>query len=216
MAYIYKIVNDVNDKIYIGKTEFSIHKRFKEHCRDAYKIRNEKRPLYNAMKLYGIEHFNVELIEECSQQDSLSRKQYWIEYFQSYEYGYNATKGGDGSYKFNHQEIVDELRKNPYPKEVAEKIKCSVDLVYKIAKANNIKVFNRGGIENVNPKKTIHQLDKKTGKYLQTFESVQKAMEWCVENKYCAALSSGARGHISACANGKRKSAYGFKWSYIK
>lgn len=30
MAYIYQIINDVNQKIYIGKTENSIEKRFKE------------------------------------------------------------------------------------------------------------------------------------------------------------------------------------------
>jgi hypothetical protein len=29
MSYIYKIVNDINDKIYVGKTENSIEKRFK-------------------------------------------------------------------------------------------------------------------------------------------------------------------------------------------
>ena len=29
MAYIYKITNDINQKIYIGKTEFSVEKRFK-------------------------------------------------------------------------------------------------------------------------------------------------------------------------------------------
>ncbi|HAU86335.1 MAG TPA: hypothetical protein DCW90_12820 [Lachnospiraceae bacterium] len=29
MVYIYKIINDINDKIYVGKTEFSIEKRFK-------------------------------------------------------------------------------------------------------------------------------------------------------------------------------------------
>lgn len=46
MAYIYKIINDVNQKIYIGKTEFFIEKRFKEHCKDAFRERNEKRPLY--------------------------------------------------------------------------------------------------------------------------------------------------------------------------
>ena len=28
MAYIYQIVNDINGKIYVGKTEFSIEKRF--------------------------------------------------------------------------------------------------------------------------------------------------------------------------------------------
>ena len=63
MAYIYKIINDVNDKIYIGKTECSIEKRFKEHCKDAFKERNEKRPLYAAMKKYGIDHFHIEEIE---------------------------------------------------------------------------------------------------------------------------------------------------------
>ena len=45
MAYIYQIINDINQKIYVGKTEFSIEKRFKEHCQDAFKGRNEKRPL---------------------------------------------------------------------------------------------------------------------------------------------------------------------------
>ena len=62
MSYIYKIINDINDKIYVGKTDFSIEKRFKEHCADAFRERNEKRPLYAAMRKYGIEHFHIELI----------------------------------------------------------------------------------------------------------------------------------------------------------
>ena len=64
MAYIYQIINDINKKIYVGKTEFSIEKRFKEHCKDAFSERNEKRPLYLAMQKYGVEHFHIELIEE--------------------------------------------------------------------------------------------------------------------------------------------------------
>ena len=40
MAYIYQITNDINQKIYIGKTEFSIEKRFKEHCKDRVKQRH--------------------------------------------------------------------------------------------------------------------------------------------------------------------------------
>ena len=49
MSYIYKITNDINDKVYVGKTNFSIQKRFEEHCKDAFKPRTEKRPLYMAM-----------------------------------------------------------------------------------------------------------------------------------------------------------------------
>ena len=34
MPYIYKIINNINGKIYIGKTNFTVEKRWKEHCKD--------------------------------------------------------------------------------------------------------------------------------------------------------------------------------------
>ena len=68
MAYIYKIINQINDKCYIGKTEFSIEKRFKEHCQEAFRERSEKRPLYAAIRKYGIENFKIYLIEETDSQ----------------------------------------------------------------------------------------------------------------------------------------------------
>lgn len=65
MAFIYKIVNDINDKIYIGQTSFSIENRFKQHLKDSEKnLTTEKRPLYNAIREYGKEYFKIELIEE--------------------------------------------------------------------------------------------------------------------------------------------------------
>lgn len=76
MAYIYKIYNDINEKVYIGKTNYSIQKRFQEHCRDSKKDKDERRPLYNAMNKYGIEHFFIEEIEECSIEDSGNREKY--------------------------------------------------------------------------------------------------------------------------------------------
>ena len=83
MAYIYQIINDINQKIYIGKTEFSIEKRFKEHCYDAFRANNEKRPLYSAMRKYGVEHFHIELIEETDNPEE--REIYWIEKKQSFK-----------------------------------------------------------------------------------------------------------------------------------
>lgn len=50
MAFIYKITNDINQKVYIGKTEREVEERFKEHCRAYRQERYEKRPLYAAMK----------------------------------------------------------------------------------------------------------------------------------------------------------------------
>ena len=42
MAYIYKIINNINQKIYIGKTSSTIEKRFKEHCNDSKKKMRKK------------------------------------------------------------------------------------------------------------------------------------------------------------------------------
>ena len=66
MAFIYKITNDINAKVYIGKTLGRIKKRWKEHLKDCKRRKNENRPLYTAMRKYGTEHFKITLIEECS------------------------------------------------------------------------------------------------------------------------------------------------------
>ena len=58
MSYIYKIINDINDKVYIGQTSYSLETRFKEHL---YKV-NLDRPLYRAMRKYGIDNFHIEEI----------------------------------------------------------------------------------------------------------------------------------------------------------
>ena len=64
MAYIYKIENQINHKVYIGKTEYSVENRWKEHSR-AYKYeQNQSRALYRAMNKYGVENFKcLKLLE---------------------------------------------------------------------------------------------------------------------------------------------------------
>ena len=97
MSFIYKIINDINDKVYIGKTDFSLEKRFKEHCKDAFRKNSSSRPLYSAMQKYGIHHFFIQQIEEIESEKASEREKYWIEYYNSYKQGYNATLGGDGT-----------------------------------------------------------------------------------------------------------------------
>ena len=96
MAYIYKIINDINKKIYVGKTNLSIEERWRQHKKDSFKVETQKRPLYRAIKKYGIECFHIELIEECTNNVVNEREKYWIEQYGSFKNGYNATVGGDG------------------------------------------------------------------------------------------------------------------------
>lgn len=76
MGYIYRIYNDINDKNYIGKTTYSIEHRFKEHCKDSSRRKLEHRPLYAAMRKYGVDHFYVEEIEQCDNSQLANREIY--------------------------------------------------------------------------------------------------------------------------------------------
>lgn len=217
MAIIYKITNDINGKIYIGQTSYSMEKRFKEHCRDSQRESLQHRPLYAAMRKYGIEHFHIELLEETDNPEE--REKYWIEKLNSYSSNnYNATQGGDGKLFYNHDKILSRLKEYPYPKQIAEEFGCCVHTIRNIAQANNIRTrsASRDGLVKsaINTKKIIIALTKDDIEIAE-FESTAEAAKWCVQNGFAASLNSGVRSHISEAANGKRKTAYKHKWKYV-
>ena len=125
MPYIYKIINDINGKIYIGKTQFSIEKRWKEHCRDYQKDKNKKRPLYAAMRKYGVKHFHISLIEETDNPEE--REKYWIEYYGSFKNGYNATIGGDGRTYLDYDLVYNLFLQGLNIKQIAERLNYSIN-----------------------------------------------------------------------------------------
>lgn len=97
MGYIYKIVNSVNDKIYVGKTTISAEHRWEQHKKCCGKKRNYKSHLYDAMEKYGVDNFSIEEIEECDNSILNKREMYWIKRLDSKRNGYNITIGGDGN-----------------------------------------------------------------------------------------------------------------------
>ena len=64
MGRIYKITNDINNKIYIGQTIKTLTKRWQQHKCNSTKEYFKQIVLYKAFKKYGIEHFYIEEIEE--------------------------------------------------------------------------------------------------------------------------------------------------------
>ena len=107
MTNIYKIVNLINGKVYVGKTIRAIEIRFKGHLEGVKGRVN--RYLYDSINHYGVENFKVELIEQCEREIEDEREKYWIKSLKSNnkEFGYNMTEGGDGgrtSINFKHSE----------------------------------------------------------------------------------------------------------------
>lgn len=97
MAYLYKITNLKNNKCYIGWTGRTVLDRWQRHKDDALKYR-DNRKFYNAIRKYGTDCWQVEtLLEVSSIEEAKIKEIELIEQFDSYQQGYNATKGGDGN-----------------------------------------------------------------------------------------------------------------------
>jgi group I intron endonuclease len=103
MGVIYKHTNKIDGHMYIGYSTFSIEKRWKEHLRDCKCVnhKNYNTHFYNALREYGEDAFEHEILEECHTNDLevlYEREKYWIAYYNTYENRdhYNLTPGGDG------------------------------------------------------------------------------------------------------------------------
>lgn len=90
---IYKITNDVNNKIYIGQTTHSLENRIKQHY-NSY-VSGVNTHLYNAMRKYGWDKFHFTQIDSASSQEELDRlEDMYIVQYDSIKNGYNMIRGG--------------------------------------------------------------------------------------------------------------------------
>lgn len=98
--YIYVYTNKLNGHQYVGQTN-NIEKRKSGHKSDSFNPNSHSYnyPLHNAIRKYGIENFNFEIIETVNSQEKANEREiYWIEKKKSHiSYGgYNILWGGDG------------------------------------------------------------------------------------------------------------------------
>lgn len=208
MAFIYVITNDINGKQYVGKTNNTVEQRFKEHIRDSRKERCEKRPLYSAMNKYGVKHFFIKELEECSDEDSADREIYWIDKLQTYGHnGYNATKGGDSKKYYDYDAIAQKYKELSNQQLVAEYFDCDVHTVRTACKDKGIYIFSGAEQSQRQYGKAVAMCNKKDGTVIKIFHSVKEAGAFLGDRRKAR--------HIAEVAKGKRKSAYGYYWKYI-
>lgn len=78
---IYQITNKVNGKFYIGQSR-NIKKRWRQHTRGLDKsnaLSTGSYPLRAAFIKYGLDKFDFKVIEECPEEQLLSRETFWIQ-----------------------------------------------------------------------------------------------------------------------------------------
>lgn len=98
MIGIYKFTNKINGKAYIGQST-DILQRVKDHEHRALtnypSNREYNKSLYRAIRKYGIDNFEFEVLETCEQSELNEKEKYYIALYDSYKNGYNETLGGD-------------------------------------------------------------------------------------------------------------------------
>lgn len=105
---IYKAINKITEKIYIGQTIQNFEKRKGYHLHSAIK-RNSSYYFHRSIRKYGWKNFEWGILEECYNEKELGEKEsYYIKKFKSKApNGYNMTDGNDNTtrgYKFTEEQ----------------------------------------------------------------------------------------------------------------
>ena len=178
---IYKVTNNINNKIYVGITNQGYKVRFYKHCSDS--IRGSNFPLHLALRKYGIDNFTTEVIETCDTIDLLKEREiHWIKTLQSQskEIGYNVTNGGDGAFG---RPVSEETRLL-----ISKKAK---ERVFTDAIRNNMRAAS-----TLSKKVSMYSLD---GIYIRTFNSAKEVER---ELGYASSLISRCARHVTTQSNG--------------
>ena len=211
ISCVYKITNDINNKIYIGATTFPLAKRWNEHLSDAKKSGKCHRPFYAALNEFGVSHFHISELEKCSDDILYEREKYWIQFYNSYIDGYNATFGGKGKQLFDKNYILEKLQNGNTACSISQELGCCPDIISDLAYDNGIDISSNSKVVY---EQTIKGVFCRWDGLKLRFKSLSDAARFISIIKEIH-FQRGIVTHISECCRGKRKSAYGCLWEYV-
>lgn len=217
MGWIYKITNQLNGKIYIGKTEdANPEERWKEHQHDYKRRKMGKRPLYDAMNKYGVDSFIFQVIDEENDSEKLCQlERHYIEKYRTYIgfddcNGYNATLGGDGKSYLNldEKEVIRIHEENNYiAGRTAKYFQVDPDTIKKILKKYNVHWLTTDEITKFKYMEQyggLVQYDNLTNRIVTIYDSPADAVK---KNGYNTKTL-----RIAANQNWRSSRAYGYDW----
>lgn len=165
LGKIYLIFNDVNDKVYVGQTIQSLNKRFNGHCCYSKTDRSVNMYIKRAIHKYGRDKFHIKLIEECPIKELSKREKYWINYYDSYNNGYNLTLGGQDSNYFSLHKLEDSIDIKKFEEYILEFKPLAIEVAFHfgISKCSVYNLINRIG----NPDLVLNSYNPRKGKSIE-------------------------------------------------
>ena len=191
-GFIYKITNTINGKSYIGQTIQNVKERFYQHCATKCSKAVSNMAIHRAIKKYGKSNFTVEVIEEIDSANLNDRERYWIKYYNSYNNGYNSTKGGqDGCKPFKDLDVESIIKEYNTGKSLR-----TLGTIFKVDKQTIKDLLIRHNVK-LRTTRTYKLSQKDRDKVLEDFASGLSRKEimikWNISKSYLSQLINGYR-----------------------
>jgi group I intron endonuclease len=186
MSGIYKIINNLNNKIYIGSAiNFTARKNHHLSCLKRNKHGNKY--LQKSFNKYGEQNFIFELIEECNKEDLLIREQYYLDTFKPQ---YNMCKIAGSNFGIKRS------------KETCEKLKIS-----NTGKKQSIDT-------RIKQSKIRLNKNNKNSMIIKQYDIHNNLITTHYTSTLASEKSGVKRSNIANCLCGINKTAGGFIWKY--
>jgi group I intron endonuclease len=197
MGVIYKTVNLINKKIYVGRDKHNNPKYL-----------GSGKLLHQAFRKYGIENFVKEIIEECENCLLDDREKFWIKELnaQNPEIGYNIADGGHNDFTMNDyvKAKISKTLKGKYVGEKAFRYGIKLSKIHKEKfMENSMKIKGKTFIEfygeekaNIIKKKISdsHSGVKLSKSHCDAISVAKKGVP--LTDKQKAGISKGLKGHV--------------------
>ena len=192
---VYRLVNNVDEKFYIGSTCNPLHKRKNGHKRDA--IKSPEQPVYKHLNTVGWENVEIILIESypCNSKAELeARERFWIELMKPELNKAIPTRTPKERYQATPEKFIQKAKKRYEMKseEILQQKKK-----YYVAKSNEIlqqqKKYYQENKEKFAQKYKVQKAQKGTNSSSQNFKVYNRLIFRRVREKVWEIFEEGAK-----------------------
>lgn len=223
--------------MYVGSTEDPFETRWYRHKYQFETNTHPNRHLKGAVKQYGIENFEFEILQECEAEFCISFEQYWINMLgvADENIGYNLRPNAENNGGHRHTEesklkikigntgkkrtqTTKDLMSILMKERIAENGHPFLGRKHKPSTKTKMSLAKKGTIRSEESKRKQGEAIKgvnscKARAILQFSLGGEFIREWSHMKEAWETLKL-SQSNVSMCCTGKRKSCGGFKWKY--